>query len=314
MEVLNSSISSFKKFVIKIIIPLILFILVIGFTFQYFFEKIIILNSDINGSYKVNRIINEYFPDEIPILGSSRAEGTYVPSIINENCFNYGLAGAQDDVLLFFMHKECNKNKNTPIIVNFDIDGLNHSLGNISNYIYNSNDSSVKDLLRNEYKFIFRIPFFKYYGYYEYFLKMYLNTKINMTKKTDKGASLELNTLTNSKFQELVNQRIITFEEFKNTPKLEFNLLNLIKENTHRKFIFIVAPYHKSCFVNFRNIHDVRAFLNKLSLFHNVRTFDFTNADYPDSFYMNTSHLNYLGAKRFSIELKDSLTQNNLLK
>ncbi|MCC6181484.1 MAG: hypothetical protein IT237_06590 [Bacteroidia bacterium] len=307
MGIPTSSISNFKKFSLKILRPYTACAVVFGLAFQYFFEKKIILNSQINGSYKVNRIINSENTNEIPIFGSSRAEGSFVPSVLGSNYFNYGISGTQDNVMLFFLKEECKKNKTTPILLNFDIDGLNYELGDIANYIYNANYAPVKQLIGDKDEAIFRVPFVKYYGYYEYYLKMYLNNKINLTKKTDNGASLELNKLTKSKFNELVNQRLATAATFKNNPHLESDFFNLIKSHSKRTFIIVISPYHKSYFNQFKNYPDVTNFMTKIKTFANAKVFDFSQVNYPDSLFINTTHLNYAGAKQFSEELKDSI-------
>ena len=253
MAIPTSSTSNFKKFFLKILLPFTGCAVVFGFAFQYVFEKKIILNSQINGSYKVNRIINSVNTNEIPIFGSSRAEGGFVPSIFGPNYFNYGIAGTQDNVLLFFLKEECKKNKETPILINFDIDGFSYTLGDIANYIYNANYAPIKELIGEKDDAIFNIPFVKYYGYYEYYLKMYMSTKINLTKITDNGASLELNQLTKSKFDELVNQRLATTDGFNNDRNLEREFMDIIKNNPKRTFIIAISPYHSSCFHKFKN-------------------------------------------------------------
>ena len=309
MAIPTSSTSNFKKFFLKILLPFTVCAVVFGFAFQYVFEKKIILNSQINGSYKVNRIINSVNTNEIPIFGSSRAEGGFVPSILGPNYFNYGIAGTQDNVMLFFLKEECKKNKETPILINFDIDGFNYTLGDIANYIYNADYAPIKELIGEKDDAIFRIPFVKYFGYYEYYLKMYMTSKINLTKKTDNGASLELNQLTKSKFNELVNQRLATADGFNNDRNLERKFIDIIKNNPKRKFIIVISPYHKSCFNKFKNYQDVSTFLAKIKTLANTSVYDFSHVNYPDSLFMNTTHLNYAGAKRFSKELKDSISQ-----
>lgn len=309
MDTQTSSIFNFKRFCLKILFPLFLCITISGLLFQYFFEKAVILNSSTNGSYKVNRIINETNINEIPIFGSSRAEGSYIPSVLGPDYFNYGMAGTQDDVVLFFLKEECRKKKKTPILINFDMDGFSYSPGDIANYVYNSGYAPVKKLMGEEYSVIYQIPFLKYFGYYEYYLKMYLNNKINLTKKTDNGANLELNILTKKAFDELVQQRMTTADDFKNDAQLEAEFIQLIQKHPHRAFIFVISPYHKSCFTKFKNLSELHVFVDKMNALPNVRVIDFSRVDYPDSLYMNTTHLNYRGALRFSAELKDSLMQ-----
>ena len=192
----TSSIFNFKKFIFEIVLPYLIFFLLISLLINYLFEKKIILSSEISGAYKVNRIINSNDNDEVVFLGSSRAEGSFIPDSLVKHGFNYGISGTQDDVILFFLNEECKKkNKNTPIVINFDLDGLNSNIGDISNYLYNVDNLKVKSLVNSNYKSIFKIPFLKYYGYFELYFKYYINSKINLTKYTNKGASIEKNTL-----------------------------------------------------------------------------------------------------------------------
>ena len=309
MAIRTSSTSNFKKFFLKILLPFTVCAVVFGFAFQYVFEKKIILNSQINGSYKVNRIINSVNINEIPIFGSSRAEGGFVPSILGPNYFNYGIAGTQDNVMLFFLKEECRKNKETPILINFDIDGFSYALGDIASYIYNSEYIPVKKLIGEKDEPIFRIPFLKYFGYYEYYFKMYLNAKINLTKKTDNGASLELNHHITEKFNELVSKRLAASARFRNEVDLESEFINIIKNNPKRTFILAISPYHKWYFNKFKNYQDVTSYITKIRTLVNVKVFDFSHVNYPDNMFMNTTHLNYVGAQRFTEELKDSISQ-----
>jgi predicted small secreted protein len=170
MAALTSSISSFKKFLFKILLPFLGIGIAAGLLFQLIIERGIILHFQTLGPYKINRIIQQNFKDEIPIFGSSRAEQSYVPSILGPHHFNYGISGIQDNVLLFFVQEECKKNKDTPIILNFDLDGLNENKAEITNYLYNADYPPIRKILGKDDKPIFRVPFFKYFGYYDYYL------------------------------------------------------------------------------------------------------------------------------------------------
>lgn len=304
----NLSTSSFKRFCIRIALPLLVGIFGVGYLFSWLFEKQVILNSQINGAYKINRIINENNPEETPILGSSRALCAFIPDILGDNYFNYGLSNAQDDVILFFLREEMKKKKTNPmIVINLDIDGLTRSIGDISYYLYNSNYGPVQELLKDEYKPHFKVPFVKYYGYFEEYFKYMLNDRMNLTKYTNKGASSEKNVLTEKKFQELIRKREKTTIIFKNDPELlrEFN--RIFDENPHRFFVFVVSPYHPSYFTNYRNYDEMKKFLADWDARENVKVYDFSNTEMPDSMLVNTSHVNYLGAIKFSEILKDSL-------
>ena len=112
MEKQNLYTSNFKEYLYRILLPLLLIVGCAGFIFSYFFEEKIIYKSQNGGAYKVNRILKETHPDEIPIFGSSRAEGGIIPDSLGSNYFNYGLSGSKYDVTLFFLEEECKKVKN----------------------------------------------------------------------------------------------------------------------------------------------------------------------------------------------------------
>lgn len=302
------SISSFKKFFKRIILPFTVIFLLTGFAFNYYFEKYIILGNETSGAYKVNRIINTVDLDEIAFLGSSRAEGNFIPDSLVKNGFNYGMLGAQDDVMLFFLNEECKKKgKTKPIVINFDLDGLDYSIGDQANYIYNSNYSPIKELLAENYKTIYGIPLIKYYGHVELYFKYYLNNKMNLTKFTNKGALIEKNEMTEQKFHELVQARLKKETVFRNGPTLLKELFRIIYFNKHRKFIFVITPYHQSYFKGFTNIAEAEKFLILLKNIHNVVVLDFRNMHYPDNYFIDTTHLNLEGAIKFNQSLKDSL-------
>ncbi len=308
----NSSISNFKLFATRIIIPTLLLVVLAGWLFQIFFERKIILHREICGDYKVNRIINQTNPNEIPILGASMAQGNFIPDTLGSNYFNYGLDGTGGNVLLFFMKEECKKKKNNPyLIVTFTLNGLIYSLGDISIYLYNAQYPDVRHLLGKKYQTYFGIPVVKYFGQYETYMKYYLNDRINLTKYTDKGASIEKNKMTKDRFDQLIKERENTIDCFKNDTSLEQEFLSIINSNQNRIFIIIISPYHKSYFAQFQNYAGAEQFINKLRTYKNVRVYDFANSNYPDSMFMNTTHLNYYGAVRFSKELKDSLKAIN---
>lgn len=304
----TSSISNFKKFVLAVIMPYFIALLLIGLVFTYFFEKKIILGSDISGAYKVNRIITSTDTNEVIFLGSSRAEGTFIPDSLVNNGFNYGMNGTQDDVILFFLREECKKkNKNTPIIINFDLDGLSYDIGDISNYLYNVNYSPVKKLLDTNYRAVYSLPFLKYYGYFELYSKYYLNAKTNLTKFTNNGASLEKNVLPEEEFKQLVKERLQQTYHFENDPLLEKEFYSIINANKNRLFVFVVVPYHYSFFNKFGNYEAAKQYLSSLEKSSNVKVLNFANLNFPDSYFINTTHLNLKGALEFNKILKDSL-------
>ena len=308
MEKQNSSISNFSRFFLRILIPLVLAVGIIGFAFNLYFEKNIILKSQTNGAYKINRILHETDEDEIPIFGSSRAEMGYIPDSIGPNYFNYGLYGAMYDVTIFFLKEECKKRKSKPwILINLDLVGLQYGIDDIANYIYNADNADVKELLGENYKPYFKIPFLKYFGRYENYFRSYLTKKIEITKVTNKGATLEKQKILASEFEKLIKQRQAAIPMFHVEPKLKAQLLELIAAHPERTFVFVIAPYHSCCFPSNFDFGPIEALNRDLVQYPNSKLLDFSKMSLGNDMFFNTTHLNYSGAVVFSRCLRDTL-------
>lgn len=305
MEHQSLYIFNFSKFILKVLIAF----LIIGGILNYSFQELVIFKSEISGAYKVNKIIKENHKNEIPIFGSSRALRSFVPSILGDNYFNYGIAGTQANIWLFFLEEELKKDKSTPIIINYDLAGLNYSDGDIANYI--PNWSYTKHILNSEGENYYNVPFIKYFGKFELYLKYQLNNKLNLTKVTDKGGSFEKNSFTPKKFKELVNKRLEHVGYFTLNPVLEKKINNLIG-STSRKIIFVVAPYHSSFFNKFQNLDRVDDYLDNLNSIENVQVIDLRDFIKEDKKFKDTTHLNYDGAIEFSQKVKENIDENRI--
>lgn len=308
MEKENLYIFNFSKFVVVLFLTFSLF----GFCFNYLFEKKIILKSEISGAYKINRILTSNIENEIPIIGSSRAEGSYVPSKITKKpCFNYGISGTKMNIWLFFLEEELKKNKSTNIIINLDLDGLLFDDGNINNYLLNY--SEVKHVLNSEWNILYNIPFIRYFGQFEFYIKYYMNDKLNLTKRTENGGSFEKNVLNTSKFEELVSKRKKTSSKF-NFDKELFSKLDKLIKSTNRKIVFVIAPYHPSFFDSYQKIEKTNFFLSQLNNNENVAVLDLKDFVVKDLMFINTTHVNYQGANMFSEKLKKMLNNKIIMK
>ena len=155
MERQSLYIFSFSRFVLKAFVVL----FITGLAFDLLLEKFVIFKSEISGAYKIERILHEKHGNEIPIFGSSRAEGNIIPSMLDDDCFNYGISGAQANIWLFLLEKELAKNKSTPIVINFDLRGLTYSDGDVANYIPNWN--STKSILKRKGRNVLQFTFFQ---------------------------------------------------------------------------------------------------------------------------------------------------------
>ena len=313
METTNSSIFNFKIFIFKFLLPIVILVIFALFVTNKLFEKHIILKTNISGAYKVNRLISSTDTSEITVFGSSRAEGSFIPNIIDSNIFNYGMSSTQEDVTLALLKIEVNKKKQTPIIINFDLDGVNSNIGDISNYLYNNDNQIISELIKEKIEKFQKIDLFKYYGNYEFYFKNYLNDKFNFTKFTNRGASVEKNKLTKSSFNTLVQERYNSINNFQNDSTILHNLLDLISNNQKRKFVFVIAPYHHSYFHNFDSFEKFNKFKIELKKYQNIIIIDFKDQLFEDSLFINTTHLNYQGAVKFSNAFRDSLIKLKII-
>ena len=305
MEKQNSSIFNFSIFFLKTLIV----ILIIGFTFSLIFEKLIINDSPAIGASKINRILTLQKTKEIPIFGSSRAECSFIPSIIGPNFYNYGISGTQANIHLFLLEQELKKNKTSPVILNFDLAGLVFSDGDIINYI--PNWKYTKNIIENKGEFYYNIPFVKYFGQYEKYFASYIQEKKNLTITTDNGAVLQKNKQTKEKFESLVIRRRGEREESKINDQLAKKFDSLI-HFTKRQIILVVSPYHNSCFNKNANYDKSYDYLNELEKNKNITVLDLKDFVKDDDLFMNTTHLNYEGAIIFSKKIKELLATMNI--
>lgn len=307
MENQSLYISNFKYF-FKYLFFLSLIFFTLICTIGLFFERFVIFNSQITGASKINRILNYQYTNEIPIFGSSRAQGSYCPLIIGDNVFNYGIDGISSNIWLFFLEQELKKDKKSHIIINFDLSGFSNHIGSISNYI--PNYSSTKNLTGSIKNFKYNIPGIKYFGYYEYYFKSFLNEKMNLTKITQNGGSFEKNTLIEKKFNKLIEKRYYNPDKFVINDIAIKKFENLINSTSRRIFV-VIAPYHISYLNNFNNIEVVNDFLNEINKNDNLFVIDFRNEFTNNDLFFNTTHLNYNGALHFSEILKNKIHSFN---
>lgn len=297
----------------KKLIPL-YFLIVISICFvgNYLFEQSVVFNSEISGAAKLHRI-KKTFEKEIPIIGSSRALGCYIPDRINDHCYNYGINDTAYPTHRYFLKKELAKDKATPIIINFDYHFFSQSIGDINNYIPHYSEKDIKNILKTKKKdkFMYNLPFLKYFGAFEYYVKDKMNEKLQLTKFTSKGASIEKNELTQKKFNRLVEKRRLSKTAFEPNAENVEDFLAMIEAHPNRMIKIVVAPYHNSVFESFENISNVNEFLTSLNKHKNIDIIDLSHLELGNDQYLNTTHVNYNGAVVFSDTLKSVLKPYN---
>ena len=302
----NSSISNFKRFFLGVFLPYIVGCVILSYTLFFCFEREIIFKDGISGAYKIHRLTSDLSNNDIPIFGSSRAEGCYVPNIIADNCFNYGMSATGNYVWQTLLKIELSKNKETPIIINLDYNPLSaYSIGDISNYLTNTENTEIKKMLGDEYNFIYKFPVIKYMNHYMTYLKYYINNKISLTKKNIDGASF---------YYTQANERLFDNSDVtRRKEKIKFDadtdILELLQK-TDREVFFVVAPYYSDIKSRVENL-DVRdRWFNQLNELDNVHVLDYSDYQLEKQYYYDHSHFTYEGALKFTTMLKDEINKH----
>jgi hypothetical protein len=279
---------------------------------NYVLEKYVIGMSEGNGAYKVERLLNKNDKEETPILGSSRAEGSIFPDSLGKDFFNYGLAGVQDNVWIYFLKRELEKNHKTPILINFDLDGLGYDNGGVDYWLPNSMNSEIRVFFDN-WKPIYWIPTIKYFGVFELYLVNYLQQKFMITGIMNRGALLEKKVLLPEEFDLLATKRVNTNIKFKNDTILLNQLLKILKANNQREIVFFIPPYHKSYLKSIENFDTALLFLKTLDQMDHVTVLNYCDLNFEQNKFFNTTHLNYHGAVMFTALLKKDLIKRGLI-
>jgi hypothetical protein len=303
MEKRNSYTSSFSYFLLTFLIPAILVIGCCLLGFDYWFDNKIIFSATTSGAYKVHRNKDVTVLPEIPIFGSSRAAGSYIPDLIDTNCFNYGIEKTEHLLIEAFLKNEYLKNKTTPIIINLDYESWTSWLGDFCNYIPNLDDPGIKKLFYKDDRWYYHVKGIRYYGFYQYYIKNYLSSK---SKKNyiNKGGFFLLEKTPESDLEYEIKLRENNPMEYYPNEAVENEFCKLVSENHGRQVFIVVAPYHNSIMKNIKGKELADQFFERLKKIPNVHFFDYSSMPYPDAYFKNTTHLNYLGAQQFSMMLK----------
>lgn len=262
----------------------------------------VIFRTPILGAAKIHRSVHRRSP-EIPIIGSSRALGSYIPDSLSLRSYNYGINGTGFEVMDIFLGLECaRKHALTPIVINFDYEMWNHSLGDLNNYIPNVRHEAVRKLLKDEgqYQWWYELFAIRFFNSYDVFIKDYINYRVQLTKTVTLGASLEKNKIAKNAFDGMVKKRLAKTTKWSPNQGQIDRLVARINSRPDRMFIIAVAPYHWSYYESFEGLDDAEALLCEFDALPNAIVVNEDGRTYPDSLFTNTSHINFDGAARFT--------------
>lgn len=323
-------------------IPLVMAAIVALAIDQIFQHLVLPLRTDISNSYKIERLLGETSPEEIPVFGSSKGRSSFIPDSLGENVFNYSMEKCNFDVIFFLLETELAKDKDSPIIIEFNTRSFIHRPEHtidMAAFMPVQNSEKVTEYLaeNNRLDRFQLLPGVRYYGSYIGYLRS-LTRKVTSKKITNRGGIFIdyypgdelLQKFANSRYKlmekrEQLEERKasgvpLTYMEVQLLDHLQMNsdfannteriekFENMAKDHPNRDFIMVFTPHHPSELVGVTNLEKVDSLFNHWNTdISNIHAFDYSTFPLPDSCFKNSSHINLEGARRFCAVLNDDI-------
>lgn len=298
-----------RRFLLRHLLPYLLGMAALCLLVDWGMREFVIFRTPMHGAAKIHRSITRVSP-EIPILGSSRALGSYLPDSISLSSYNYGVNGTGFDLVDLFLSLDlARSHSKMPVIINFDYDMFKPDLGDLNNYIPHVEQPVVRRLLKShgDWQWWYQIPGIRFFNSYDSYVKDQINLRVGLTKVASLGAALEKNVIPEGQFEKLVQERLEKPQEWRVDKEQEARLLEHFASRPDREFYLVAAPYHWSFYEGFIGMDEARAWLRGVDALPNVRVIEVDGRDWPDDLFVNTTHINYAGAVQFSTMLRDSI-------
>ncbi len=300
----------------KIFLPLAAFIVVVSLCTDFVFTKVLTQYAELSNSYKLARLEDkEKLNNEIPIFGPSISRNAYYCDSLGANYYNYSMENAGFIITQLMMTLEVDKEKNTPIIIDFnfrlmEMDTQGSSI-NISTYLpFVKKDERVNNFLKENgrYRPHQSIPGGRYFGVYSSYVKDYLAEVYQPRKLYHRGGVFNRQAPPAELMARYISDRRgIGLKPFIYDPELEAGYEAIIEAHPERLFFFIGSPRHYSILEMMPNYDEMKAWGKKMQDKHyNVRVIIFED-DYPDEYFKDTGHLSLLGARTFSGQMRRTL-------
>ncbi len=170
----------------------------------------IVFSKSFSNQGKVKRLLDNQDPEEIPVFGSSLARSAFLPDSISPHCYNYGMGKALYDVSRLLIEIECSKDKNAPIILEFNQRTLQKNpLSNIkvSTYVPLLDYPVIEKFMKESkgknskgddltvYSRHYVVPGIRFYGNFLEYTTSLVRSKVG-EKENNRGVMLETKTQT----------------------------------------------------------------------------------------------------------------------
>jgi hypothetical protein len=301
-----------------------------------FFDRYAIPNQrHFSNVRKIDRLISDTNPAEIPIFGSSVARRGYFCDSIGPNIYNYGMAGSLFNAIFPLLQIELDKDKSSPIIMDFDHHTFLYSeliQLDLSNYVPHIDNPYIRTMLEEhgKYDWSYEVPGTRYFGLYMDYMRDFLKPKFEKEEYINCGGvfypprekvferflvkreemlkeKLELRekrikdpTLFNLSDSKRLNFLEALFNFNPNSRNVE-RFEHLMEAHRNRQFVMVYSPQNWSKIEGIENYEEVADFLRDMeSRNPNLKVLDYSQVAFPDTYYRDSGHMNILGAKVFS--------------
>ena len=264
----------------------------------------LIYNSPSNNTMKMAQIARGGDGESLAIFGSSRALSNYVPSLLSDSAFNYGVNGMSinEALRLLKLYLMANQSKST-IVINLDPWGFAKPGTEIlqGDYRLAGDIAAVREEFKDiDLGWLGMLPGVRFQGELRSILGEYLNARKNVTKKIDNGAEILLKSRTDAEW-DAIEARLspIGFNFFNGNEKLLDEIYQLRGEH---RIVWVVSPLSPAMRDKFTGGDALAQFLTYESTRDGV--FSVSLIDWKDEFprnmFVDVSHLNIWGAEKFS--------------
>lgn len=259
---------------------------------------------------KVHHLLRELPPDEIPIVGSSRA-GNYVGKLISDKARIYSFSGSRLKETLFLVKKALQTRPSGLIIVNIDPWG---AMG------YDDQFTAVYDLVADDPDVKTTVPnlesgtgFFAKSFPYAFRFKRNLQTFIQVRKKQKPVSRLMADAptsggaLTDAEWAKMNATVKPWYFEIRDEVAKQLAEIHAAQGIAQIVWVVVpIAPYKRKLH---QNPEAVREFLNQATTHPENYGFDFftDSSDFTQDDFVDPNHLNPQGCKKFSQRLGESL-------
>ena len=267
-----------------------------------------------NSAYKIERLLANGEVDEIPILGSSRAETCYAPSVLGTNVFNYGISGSCIRETLFHLRMVLERKTSGDVIVNLDpwgfaYYGTEKKSGFAGSYGLAAVRTAVREgLPEGLISLSDWLPGIRFQGRLRANLTAWLNARKAVTKKVDHGAALLKRSRTEQEWE--VIDSTLKAEPFaipNDEVEAELKEIDrLLKERPQVHVFWVVAPASPS----WRRLYTGEEALGRfLAGLHGQQCAVnlLMNEEFDKDDFADPTHLNLQGADKFSRLLKERI-------